>query len=307
MKWPWPPAAQERHGEYTVVRRRIYILPTRLGIGFLLLIALIESGAINYDLSAAHGLAFWLLAIWLAAAVENHRNLLGLTLQAQPIEPVFAGESSLLGWRALMQRERFALRLKRGPQTCDFAVLAETAPVQLIVPTTQRGRFPLGKLTLESRHPLGLFRAWSPFTSARCYRVWPQPHPNPPALPARDSGGTAQSQQRRAGEDEFAGLREYVAGDSLRQIAWRQSARSDRLLSRVHDEAQTERLTLDWYSLSAHDTETRLAILAAWIVQAEALHLLWRLQLPALSTPYGTGPAHASLALDALADHELAA
>ena len=55
--------------------------------------------------------------------------------------------------------------------------------------------------------------------------VYPKPIPHVLAQFTSGSGGRADSAISMAGSEDFYGLREYVAGDSLRQVAWKNVAR----------------------------------------------------------------------------------
>ncbi|MTD32831.1 hypothetical protein [Paludibacterium denitrificans] len=75
----------------TLTQRRIYLLPTRFGWTLLLVAAAIWLGALNYSVSLAYALAFWLVALLLVAVLMAYRQLVSLQLTPQSSEPVFAG------------------------------------------------------------------------------------------------------------------------------------------------------------------------------------------------------------------------
>src|SRR5438045_890755 len=99
-----------------------------------------------------------------------------------------------------------------------------------IVPT-RLGWLALGRVMLETRFPLGLFRAWSYVEpEARCL-VYPRPEKS--SLPAA-SGEAASGAMRSPmpGNDDFAGLRGYQPSDSPRHVAWKAVARTDDMLTK---------------------------------------------------------------------------
>ena len=87
---------RRRHGidpdPFTLPGRRIYILPTRLGVAFGVMVFAMFLGAMNYANNLALALAFVLGALGLVAMQHSHRNLAGVRLRAAPCEPVFAGQ-----------------------------------------------------------------------------------------------------------------------------------------------------------------------------------------------------------------------
>ncbi len=98
----------------------------------------------------------------------------------------------------------------------------------------ERGRKRGLRVTLESDFPLGLFTAQAEYELELDLLVLPRilrlgylaPH-----LPT--SGGLDQeSALRRGGSGDFHALRDWRAGESLRGIAWKLSARRGRLLTR---------------------------------------------------------------------------
>ncbi|WP_415831175.1 transglutaminaseTgpA domain-containing protein, partial [Deinococcus frigens] len=102
------------------------------------------------------------------------------------------------------------------------------------------------------------------------------------------------------GDEEFAGLRPYVPGDSPRQISWRHVARTGNLLTRETDAAQGQVRRLDWTD-TAGDPETRLSRLAAWVGQLDRAGLPFTLRLPGTVLAAGSGEGQRLAALNLLA------
>ena len=74
--------------------RRIYIVPSALGIAFTLMLFAMFLGAMNYANNLALGLTFMLGALALTAMHYCHRNLAGVQLRSAASEPVFAGQTA---------------------------------------------------------------------------------------------------------------------------------------------------------------------------------------------------------------------
>jgi uncharacterized protein (DUF58 family) len=105
----------------------------------------------------------------------------------------------------------------------------------------------------------------------------------------------------RAGEEDFAGLRQYQPGDTLRQIAWKQSARLEWLAVRTHDAPQSAMLYLRWDDTAGLATEQRLSRLTAWVLRADATGRPYTLELPDLVIAPASGAGHCEACLRALA------
>ena len=88
--------ARKRHGidsdPLTLSGRRIYIVPSALGLAFTLMLFAMFLGAMNYANNLALGLAFVLGALGLTAMHHCHRNLAGLKIASAVTDPVFAGQ-----------------------------------------------------------------------------------------------------------------------------------------------------------------------------------------------------------------------
>lgn len=300
---------QRRHparaGSILLAYRQLYILPTRSCLALLLLCLLMLIGAINYQLSLAFFLTFLLAGVAHAALLRTYATLLGLNAQLIPAEPVFAGEMACFRLRLTSkkkrQRQGIMLITASGlpvPLKGDDLMLEGDFPVL----TQQRGWLKAPRILLENRQPTGWFRCWSYLLFESKTLVYPRPEHQPPPLPgfgdAREGAGQALT-----GEDDFAGLRAYQAGDARRLIAWKQMARTDELMSRHFQSAAGAEIMLDWTCLPALDTEAKLARLCAWVLQAEQDGLRYALLLPERQIPADHGPAHCRDCLAALALH----
>jgi len=165
--------------------------------------------------------------------------------------------------------------------------------------TVKRGWMQMEPFRIENRFPIGLFRAWSVvIPNERCL-VYPKPSSHPPPLPKTGRGEHGAAHQ---GEGEhFHGLREFQAGDPLRRIAWRTSARHQKLYSRVMESPREEACELNWYLLGAGDTEEKLSILTAWVLRAERQQIPYSLEMPGDALPADLGEDHRDACLKILA------
>ena len=90
--WIFQPRAPEA-GTIVLVQRRVFILPTRLGVIFALVLLMMLLGAINYTLSLGFVLTFLLVALAFNAMFYTFRNLARLSVTAGRTRAVFAGEA----------------------------------------------------------------------------------------------------------------------------------------------------------------------------------------------------------------------
>ena len=78
----------------TLDQKKIFILPTREGIFFSLLIVFMVLAGINYQNSLIFALAFLLASLLMVSILHTYRNLSGLTILAGGTLPAFAGEDA---------------------------------------------------------------------------------------------------------------------------------------------------------------------------------------------------------------------
>lgn len=282
-------------------KRRIYILPTAFGVLFGVVLATMLLGALNFGNNAALLLTFALAGAVLVALPRCVHHLMGLELHAVRAAPVHAGREALLEFhfRIADARPRHRLALQSDRRLVRFDLDGESGLAQLAVPTTRRGWHPVGRHTLSSCWPFGLFRAWSVLHPDARVLVYPAPEREGPPLPrgaARDAGLA-----RTARGDDWHGLREYRGGDSTRLIAWKASARQDRLLVREFEEPRGDDVVLDWRDLGGLDPEARIARLTRWVLDAAAANLAFRLDLPHASLGPARGGEHLHACLRELA------
>ena len=292
-----------------LTQRRIFILPAATGVLFAVLLAVMLLGAINYNLGLGHALVFLLAGLGIVGMLHTFRNLANLRLFPLRAEAVFAGETARFPVR-LENRRHHA---RRSVELCfaDHEGIRADVPAQgevllaIPFPTTKRGSLDPGRITLSSRYPLGLFRAWSyPHPPLSCL-VYPAPIESPLPLPV--SAAQAGAHQGSGGYEDFSGLRHFQPNDSPRHIAWKAFARNTEnnpLLVKQFTGGSVSELWLDWeMTTEIPDSETRFSILSGWILAADRLQIRYGLRLPGDVVAPGHGPIHRDQCLEALALH----
>jgi len=294
------------HGTVILVHRRVYIVPASLGWIFAATLAILLIGSINYALALGFALTFFLAGMGLAGMVHTARNLARIGVSVGRAEPVFAGEPAqfrlYLDGRAAFDRPAILVRhLGSGAQFVVDVPPHGIAEVVLDAPAQRRGWMPMGRVLLETRFPLGMFRAWSYVEpDARCL-VYPKPERSPLPRPrTHDATGTLRSAS--TGNEDFSGLRTYQLSDSPRHVAWKAVARSDDMYTKQFTGESAAELWLDWNRVpGAPGTEQRLSRLAGWVIAAERNGAHYGLRLPGLEIAPGHGDAHVAACLQALA------
>lgn len=291
-------------GPVTLDRKRIFILPTRHGLMFSLALLAMLTGSINYNLSLGYVLTFLLGSMALASILHTFRNLARLNVRAGKAPPVFAGQAAV--FTVCLDNPgnlpRHAIGLNHGKQPPEFtdAEPGQTALLHFGVPAARRGRLEAGRFTLFSQFPLGLFHAWSNLRLEMHCIVYPRPDnasaPLPLSIQAAGEGAGSGE-----GNEDFAGLRPYHPGDSLRQVAWKAAARGQGLHTKQFSGQARPELWLDWEMLPGLGVEERLSRLCRWVLDADAAGQHYGLRLPGQTLELGLGKEHQRRCLEALA------
>lgn len=281
--------------------RRIYVLPTRFGLMFGTMLVTMLLGALNFNNNAALLLTFLLAGAVVLSMGRGVGMLDGIRLVTARADPVHAGQvlAVELGFEQGTGTPKRRIELVRDGRCVVFDLDGSAAGVTLEVATARRGLVPLGRLTLACEYPFGLFRAWSVLHPDVRLLVYPRPEAKAPPLP-RGSADPAGARASTAGEDWHA-LREYRHGDPRRLVAWRASARAERLLVREFAAPRAGRVDLAWEATEGLAHEHRIARLTRWVLEADAAGLEFALRLPGATFGPDRGPAHRHRCLRALA------
>lgn len=145
------------------------------------------------------------------------------------------------------------------------------------LPATSWGAHDLGRMAVQVVEPYGLFRTFGTVTLRRPVRVHPTPRQLSDLLTpwtVRRVAGTHPSPESATGV-EYADIREYTTGDSVRDINWRASARSRELLvsQRHPDRASDVILLVDSFVESGHDVRAVFGLVVEAAVSLAESHL----------------------------------
>ena len=286
-------------------RRQLYMLPTRHGLLFALVLAVLLLAAINYGNGLAYALTFLLASVTVVSMLHTHRNLHRLRISAGACAPVFAGQVA-----------QFEIVLTNDASTPRFGVLLSqdneervradvptrsSVGVALGVTARRRGRLPLPPFKLATRFPLGLLYSWSrPIHLEQFCLVYPAPS-TPMPFRASPAETLRPEQGLRPGGDDFIGVREFLPGDSSRHVDWKAFARTGVLAIKQFGGGYQTLVWLDWDVLEGLDTETRLSVLCRWVLDADAAGMHYGLRLPDTTITPDHGEAHQHRCLKALA------
>lgn len=291
-------------GTVVLDKNRVYILPTKIGIIFFILLLLLLLGSVNYSKSLGFMLTFLLAGLGNIVMFATWRNLAGLRLRAGGSMPVFSGEEAVFAVQLenLDPQTRYSIAISREGNEFEVVDVHANgiAQVHFRVATNSRGLLDAGRFRLYTEFPAGLFVAWTWIELSMQCLVYPRPAVKADTLYSSiiEEG---EHESQAAGHEEYAGLRKYHPGDSWRRIAWKAVARTGELHTREFTGGQPQQQWIEWNALMMPGTENRLSMMTRLVMDAEQAGSQYGLRLPDLEIAPGRGGAHYSRCLKVLA------
>ena len=146
----------------------------------------------------------------------------------------------------------------------------------LELPPQPRGIVRIGPATTVRSDPIGLLRREHAFDDAHELYVHPRtvPVPSGSAGLIRDLDGSPTTRLVDA-DMSFHAIREYAPGDSRRQVHWKSTAKTGRLMVRQYEESRRSRMAVVLGLAAAEygtDAEFELAVSAASSLAVRAVH-----------------------------------
>jgi uncharacterized protein (DUF58 family) len=285
--------------------RRIYILPTGVGLVFALMTFAMLLGSMNYNNNLSFVLTFMLAGLGFVAMHQCQRNLVDLDVSFAGADPVFAGQPAQfrIAITNHSRHRRYNIQIFTDSVRSDISDLGpgESRIFRLAIPTHRRGFARLERYGIRTLFPFELFRSWAWLHMDLPALVYPTPADAAP-LPPPSQAAHGHRQHDARGEEDFAGFRQFHHGDSPRHVAWKAYARSGELLSKQFAGADTSSQWFDFDCVTEeNDTEARLSILTRWIVDADRTQRDFGLRIPGLEIQPAHGDAHRHRCLEALA------
>ncbi|MDF1582623.1 MAG: DUF58 domain-containing protein [Methyloprofundus sp.] len=285
--------------------RNIYILPTRRGLGLVMLIALLVLIAFIYNNNLVYLLGFLLASLFFITILHTVKSLQGLVISQGHNTPVFVGEFALskITINNPTPVARYSVQVgldkHKALQMVDIPAQQKQL-LNLAYKADKRGWLMIANPVISSCYPFGLFRAWQRLNLNGKVLVYPKPSMQDCPLPENHQGQDQQGNAQK-GQDDFYGLQSYQSGDSIRHIHWRAFAKGQGLFTRQYSGAQSTEICLDYEQAMAANQEERLSIMCRWVLDADDAGIAYGFKLPGLILEPNQGEAHSKKCLVALA------
>lgn len=285
-------------------QKRIFILPSAMGMGYLLTTFLLFLAGVNYDNSLILNFSFFLGSLFVVSILQTFSNLSGLVITAGHTEPAFAGAEAkfVLHLSKSRRKDHHSIYCQWHGYESDphNLIQAQETPVEMLLKTKKRGRYTPGRLKLHTVYPFGLCRAWTWVDLNMSTLVYPKP------LECELSATSASSREQGSamtpdGQEDFDSLRAYTPSDSLKTVDWKAYARRNDLYTKQFHGYESKTTWLRWKDMPSSDMEIRLSYLCYWVLQLSKTHEPYGLELPGSRVEPATGKSHEEQCLAQLA------
>ena len=219
----------------------IRLRPTRGGLFFLLLAAMVFVGAYNTDINLLMLICSAMLTVMLMSIVAPHWNLMRLSPRRSLPSEVYAGEPFRVhirlrnaGWiPAFSLAAEDAIRLGKREVARPRGWLGRAhsrreTTMTYTAELPRRGVYSCDRLDVHTGFPFGLAfgrRRWQAEDELIVFPPRGRLRAGLSLRVGRTRFPIGSAARRGAGEEEFRSLREFVPGDNPRRIHWRTTAR----------------------------------------------------------------------------------
>lgn len=292
-------------------RQRIYIIPTAFGMiaGFVCLGGATFASATNS--SAALILCAVLLLAGMLAIFQTNIAVSQIKMVRARAEDVPAGKPIPLRVTLIntSKQKRFMIRVgvvtnfwrgKDDGVLVDTLDAGESCEVLMSLPGRSRGVYAVPEVSISSRFPLGVCRAWTHLKLTRDMVVYPEPLGC--ELAALDSRLSSHSGTQAHDEGDFWGHRPYRAGDSFAHVDWKAQARGRGMLTKQYSYGSTLSQMIRFSDAEGETLEVKLQQLSQWVHTAFEKEEAYSLELPKCRLSAGQGEKQFHSAMRALAE-----
>lgn len=292
------------HIELTL--NNIFIVPSKSSLGLLLVMLLMLIVAVNYQNALVYLFVFWLTSSWMVSILLTFRNLMGVKINVIGYENCHAMQQASITLRVYPNKKQLNdLCLFWFEDKKYWLSFQDNSPqdIQLLYPTSKRGKLTPERIRIENRSPAGLAVAWSNLAFDTTWWIYPKAQTLTADIInlAKDDEMDQEAGQWQKGNTDFSHLRTYQAGDQLKRIHWRQFAKTGELSTREFVDYQQTDLWIDWRSYSGVTQEVWLSALCADILAVQTKQITFGLRLPNVEIELGSGEQHIKKCLETLA------
>ena len=261
--WPSETALPPVRDNEAAARRHIRTVPTRLGVGLLVMVALLWLVGLNYQANLAYIAAFWLFGFIIVTVLQNRAQI---TLDA-------AGNT---------RRRRLWLAQDDADGWQPWHIPGGSASAVLPLQAQMRGYLRLPLLRVAAAAPFGICTTecrWQ-WRSDKVVFPAPEAHDPPAGFHADECGGVQAASARSS--DDLSHLQAHQSGASLQHIAWKTYAKTGEMLDKKFEAAEAGGGShiISYRDYPSAGREQLAALLCHRVLEAERRGIRYELELP---------------------------
>jgi uncharacterized protein (DUF58 family) len=278
--------------------------------GYLYIILTITVGfsAVNTSNNLVYIIASAMLSYMLVSGIFGSRNIYGVDVKLELPSEIFAGTDVPVGIRLTNRRKfmpSFILKVRAGDREVFFPfVSAGTAETRYCTLSFEkRGHDSLGEVLVCSVFPFSLFTRFRKCPGIFDLTIFPKPLPcRLMDLQDRQRGGGGETPSTFAGFDsDILSIRDYVAGDPLKYISWKSTAKTGRLKTKELSSVKVRHVMINFDAMDRTRLEETISCVTFGILKFVRSNIPVGLQIDGQLLRPGTSPIHKAKLLTKLA------
>ena len=309
---PWLAWLDKRippHSSHALNLRSVFILPSRFGLGFIIMCMCLFLLGTNYQNNLMLFLSYLLLSVMLLTLFYSYQNFAAIALSVSPPKTVFVNTLTHLTLNRLKHacdktKPEGLLQIQwfKDATWITFDIGNQEQQLTLPVLLHDRGKQRLPRITLKGAYPFGLYHCWTHLDFDVDTMAYPEPKAGRTGEAVLNSQDTAGSKEdERQGNEDFFALTDFIEGEPLNRVAWKQVAKTGNWVVKQFSEQKSENVYL---RLSTNvPLEEGLSALSQKIVSMQSLGLHYGLALGSTTFTPNNSIAHMHQCLTALATY----
>jgi len=302
LKKRMPAASQQE-----LSNRNIFILPSKFGLAYLFTLLIVFMLGTNYQNNLILLISYLFTSLFLTGMLYSFFNLTRLSFGLSQQVRGFAGKHINIPLTITTNKPRYDLHFSFSNQSSCHKTIIEQGEsiVELPFYCARRGLHNTGRLKISSQYALGLFTCWTNLDFNCVVTTYPAKkifnnlaHVNSSEHEEIEGSNIVE------GGDDFGELREYKTGESNAQIAWKQLARGQGLLTKTTEQTLGSTIWLSLDGLPSAPIETKLEMLCFLVLEHHNHGTAFGLNLGTVKIEPSVGNHHNQLCLTALAKYK---
>jgi uncharacterized protein (DUF58 family) len=218
-----------------------FILPTRFGWAIVGLMSCLFILGTNYQNNVILMFCYFVFSLLLLALFHSYVSFVQFHVVFRPVTDCFSNQHAQLHLDLSHKENRSALH-----SLSNIAVFSKLYPVyeyledgsnMIAISPFSRGLHHVGRVSIESIFPFGLFRCWSHLTVPGQFFVFPAPSPCSLQLRRQNAkGNTGNKLGVPVTSEDLQGIRDYRDSDPIHHVSWKHFAKGQGLLSKDFSE-----------------------------------------------------------------------